>query len=74
MKLDFHTVQRCCKFIIACCTLHNLCILHEDELDDFLEEVNEQFQNIEIYLEVNDRDNDRAAGEEKRNFLRETLD
>jgi len=74
MKLDFHTVQRCCKFIIACCTLHNLCILHEDELDDFLEEVNEQFQNIEINLEVNDRDNDRAAGEEKRNFLCETLD
>jgi len=44
MKLELHTIQHCCKFIIVCCTLYNLCILHEDELDDLLEEVDEQFQ------------------------------
>jgi hypothetical protein len=72
MRLDFHTVQRCCNFIIACCTLHNLCIFHEDELDDLLEEVDEQFQNINNNLEV-DRNNDTPAGEEKRSFLSEIL-
>jgi len=44
MKLELHTIQHCCKFIIVCCTLYNLCILHEDELDDLLEKVDEQFQ------------------------------
>lgn len=72
IRLDFHTVQRCCKFIIACCTLHNLCILYEDELHDLLEEVDE-FQNIKNNLEEDYRDHDRAAGEEKRNFLCQTL-
>lgn len=72
IRLNFHTVQRCCKFIIACCTLHNLCILHKDELPDLLEEV-DKFQNIENYLEEDYRDHDRVAGEEKRNFLCQTL-
>lgn len=75
IRLDFHTVERCCKFIIACCTLHNLCILQEDELHDLLEEVEEvdEFQNIENTLEENYRDRDRAAGEEKRNLLCQIL-
>ncbi|XP_011860760.1 PREDICTED: putative nuclease HARBI1, partial [Vollenhovia emeryi] len=60
IRLDFHTVQRSCKFIIACCTLHNLCILHEDEFDDLFEEIDEQFQNIE-HFEEEHRNNDRAA-------------
>lgn len=74
MRLDFHTVQRCCKFIIACCTLHNLCILHNDLLEEI--DIMEQFQNIENDLEEyrDNRENDRAAGEEKRNFLCEILD
>ncbi|XP_032675599.1 putative nuclease HARBI1 [Odontomachus brunneus] len=69
IRLDFHTVQRSCKFIIACCTLHNLCISYDDNVDDFFEEVDEHFQNNDNYFEEDYRNEDRAAGEEKRNFL-----
>lgn len=66
IRLDFHTIQRCYNFIIACCTLHNLCILHDDHLDDLFEEVDEQFQNIANNFEEDYRNNDRTAGQEKK--------
>ncbi|XP_066603775.1 putative nuclease HARBI1 [Prorops nasuta] len=69
LRLDFHTVYRSCKFIIACCALHNLCIFNEDNLDDLLEEIEEPFQNFENICEENHGNNDKALGEEKRNFL-----
>lgn len=50
-RLDFNTVQRCCAFIIACCTLHNLCLLCQDELQDLSEEIDEALENIENNLE-----------------------
>lgn len=30
-QIDFHTVEKMCKFMISCCVLHNMCIA---ELDD----------------------------------------
>ncbi|XP_055549206.1 putative nuclease HARBI1 [Wyeomyia smithii] len=30
-KIQFRRTERMCKFIVACCTLHNLCIDHNDE-------------------------------------------
>lgn len=30
MRLDFFTVERMCKFVMACCVLHNLCIAEGD--------------------------------------------
>ncbi|XP_065084912.1 putative nuclease HARBI1 [Ochlerotatus camptorhynchus] len=34
-RLDFFRVERMCKFVLACCTLHNMCI---DQNDTFNEE------------------------------------
>ena len=36
-RLDFYTVKRMCKFIVACCTLHNLCIECNDDIENFME-------------------------------------
>lgn len=33
-RLDFFHVERMCKFVIACCTLHNMCIDQNDILDE----------------------------------------
>lgn len=30
MRLDFYTVKKMCKFIMACCVLHNICITQND--------------------------------------------
>ncbi|XP_051167341.1 putative nuclease HARBI1 [Leptopilina boulardi] len=35
-KLDFLTVKKMSQFIMACYVLHNLCILNEDEWDDYI--------------------------------------
>ena len=29
-RLDFFTVKRMCKFVLACCVIHNLCIAEGD--------------------------------------------
>lgn len=66
IRLDFNTVQRSCKFIIACCTLHNLCIHNGDNSNDFMEE-EVDIVNIPDFEGIN-RDDNRIEGEEKRNL------
>ena len=73
IRLDFNTVQRSCKFIIACCTLHNLCIYNEDNLDDFMEEGDINIQDFEEINQNDNRNNNRIEGEEKRNLLCQLL-
>lgn len=34
VRLDFFTVERMCKFVMACCVLHNVCISLNDHLED----------------------------------------
>lgn len=29
-EVDFHTVDKICKFSLACCVLHNMCVLEND--------------------------------------------
>lgn len=70
MRLDFNTVERSC--IIACCALHNLCICNADDLDD-LEDNVENIVHIEDNFQEMVRNNERIAGEEKRNFLCQLL-
>ena len=71
IKLDYCTVQRSSKFIIACCTLHNLCLQFGDNLDDFMiEELD--IGNIEHGEPINGNEN-RIEGEQKRNMLCELL-
>lgn len=73
MRLDFNTVERSCKFIIACCALHNLCICNADDLDDLEDNVEENIVHIEDNFQEIVRNNERIAGEEKRNFLCQLL-
>lgn len=80
MRLDFFTVKKMCKFIMACCVLHNICI---DQNDLFLttnEENNEDVDNsqdnvrINNYQECNTRDNIlKRLGEMKRNTIVNTF-
>lgn len=71
IRLDFNTVQRSCKFILACCTLHNLCIHFGDNFDEFMEK-EVDIANIEHFEEINRHEN-RIEGEEKRNLLCQLL-
>lgn len=43
MRLDFFHVERMSKFVLACCTLHNLCI----KLDDQWQEEEDEMQEFE---------------------------
>lgn len=53
--------------------LHNQCIRHGDDLDDFIEEIDvENIKNIENNFEEVGR-NDRIESEEKRNMLCQLL-
>lgn len=75
IRLDFNTVQRASHFIISCCVLHNLCINNGDTLDYLEEENVENIVHIEDNFEEENihRNNDRTAGEEKRNLLCQLL-
>lgn len=67
-RLDFRTVKRICKFIVACCTLHNLCIDCDDNIENFME------TDIQTDIHLEDTDNNsRTEGEEKRNMLCDLL-
>lgn len=66
--LDFHSVDKSTKFILACCVLHNLCIDNNDFLH--LEEINLQndediYENVENTRETHLR----SLGELKRDEL-----
>ena len=53
--------------VMAVCILHNLCIIHEDDIEDFIEGVEEEVNGfINIFPA-------RAGGEEKRNHIMEGL-
>lgn len=73
IRLDFNTIRRSSKFIIACCALHNLCICNADRLDDF-EEINmANIAHMEDNFEKIGINNDRIAGEGKRNIICQLL-
>ncbi|XP_067207680.1 putative nuclease HARBI1 [Linepithema humile] len=71
MLLDFHTVYKMSRFIIACCVLHNMCIDSNDlfRCDDVLNE--EQF-NEPVELEDNETIL-RQQGERKRDEIRNRM-
>lgn len=46
MRLDFFRVERMSKFVLACCTLHNLCI---DLGDEWEEEDDEEEDVLRAY-------------------------
>lgn len=55
------------QYIIACCVLHNICILHEDFIDDVIiieaNNIPEPARDIEI------NDGNKQEGIQKRNAL-----
>lgn len=71
MLLDFYTVYKMSRFIIACCVLHNMCIDSNDvfESDDALNE--EQFNEP---VELEDHETVlRKQGEKKRDEIRNRM-
>jgi len=60
------------QYIIACCVLHNICILHEDFIDDVIiieaNNIPEPARDIEI------NDENKQEGIQKRNALTYMLD
>ncbi|KAJ8299688.1 hypothetical protein KUTeg_023748 [Tegillarca granosa] len=36
-EVPFHNPEHICLFIIAACKLHNLCIIHEDSIEEFVD-------------------------------------
>lgn len=55
------------QYIIACCVLHNICILHEDFIDDVV--IVEPNNNPEIARAIEINDQDKQEGIQKRNAL-----
>lgn len=71
-RLDFHEVQTMAKFIIACCTLHNICINRDDiwEIEDDTED------NTDIYNQSDDDARDdllTKLGQRKREEIKKKL-
>lgn len=74
MRLDFHEIATMAKFVLACCTLHNLCIdngdLWETDDDDYIHE---------SYTDDTNNNDDRAdatlkkLGEAKRTYIKTSL-
>ncbi|KAJ8316582.1 hypothetical protein KUTeg_005858 [Tegillarca granosa] len=69
-EVPFHNPEHICLFIMAACKLHNLCIIHEDSIEEFVD-VNpadilhpNQYQNV--YPNA-------ADGEQGRNHLMKIL-
>ncbi|XP_018363689.1 PREDICTED: putative nuclease HARBI1, partial [Trachymyrmex cornetzi] len=65
-KLHMKRTDLIAKYIIACCVLHNICILHRDLMDDLivvLEENQNQINRDELNVQNNE---DRQEGIEKR--------
>ncbi|KAG5879793.1 hypothetical protein JTB14_027201 [Gonioctena quinquepunctata] len=45
--LDRNNIQDICETVVACCTLHNICLFHGgDEIQDFMKEGRENAQNL----------------------------
>jgi hypothetical protein len=67
-NLDVRCIDWLCKYIMACCVIHNICILQNDVLDlnaeDIENENGEEF-NEDIIME---RDRLRM-GQQKRNYI-----
>lgn len=68
--LDVKDIEWACKYILACCILHNICILQEDVLQ--IEEVENEDENEDFVREEFDRQFHRL-GVQKRNYLCEML-
>lgn len=71
LHIDMHSVAKATKFIICCCILHNLCIIHNDELEEE-EIINDNEEQITDPVRETDY-NLRKKGEEKRNFIKMSL-
>lgn len=69
--LDTNKVETAVEVVMACCVLHNICLLNHDEIGDFLE------QGMQDYNEVQPNNfpcNDiEAEGALKRNLIMEQL-
>lgn len=69
LRLDMHKIEKISKYILALCVLHNLCI----DNDDFINDKYIQDENINWDLERDDDIKARAAGEAKRNTIKDSL-
>lgn len=75
MRMDFFTVERMCKFVMACCVLHNMCIGMDDiiEEDEELQQVNQQPNEPDLNANNPREAALRRLGEMKRNDIADTL-
>ncbi|KAL1509932.1 hypothetical protein ABEB36_004596 [Hypothenemus hampei] len=72
MRLEFHSVEKSCNFIIACCVLHNLCIDNNDFIDEEGDDVTDEGE--EAIFDNNDREMLlKQLGELKRNDICQML-
>lgn len=62
---DFLSVDRTCKFIIACCVLHNVCI----DNSDLIEEYDNDIADNENVVGIQNRGVSKRLGELKRDRL-----
>ena len=47
--VPLHDHQEICKLIFACCVLHNICVINEDDVEGYIENDDEepnQYQNV----------------------------
>jgi len=67
-EITFHNVEDICYFVMAGCKMHNLCIIHEDNIEEFIN--NDDFQHPNQYPNIF---GNAAAGIVKRNNLMNNL-
>ncbi|WAR08929.1 LOW QUALITY PROTEIN: HARB1-like protein, partial [Mya arenaria] len=48
-NVPFHNSEDICKLIYAACILHNLCLLHEDDVEGYIQEDNDPNNLANVY-------------------------
>lgn len=72
--MDIDRVEDIPSIILACCTLHNICLLSEDDIEYFLDDVtNNERSTAEIWHHDCDTAGDATAAKHKRYQIMEVL-
>ncbi|XP_065091624.1 putative nuclease HARBI1 [Ochlerotatus camptorhynchus] len=79
MRLDFFFVERMCKFVTACCVLHNICISFNDNIEVDAETTQHENNHARDVIDVAPNNPDirnaalRRLGEIKRNNIADSF-
>lgn len=67
--LDTKSVKTAVDTIIVCCIFHNICIINDDVLDQYIRDGDDRGEEYNNIAGIHDGDNDEGGGAEKRDHI-----